>query len=381
MPDRLGELVQATLAGPVFGPGVAFGAIEPDHLERVLERGRAIQAGLSERVDRTLAQAFPQRTADERQYTIREVSPKATGFVPLLTNLELPPDFLGYETSTAESVFYMYVDDQEIDRGNEAMVLATEDAYGPDKPSIPSELAEQARHGGRLLTAMAETIRGFARPEDYGSVLGCFKLVLRGEARQHRLSTQYDVLTSETAKADFLACYAGSLAMITVEDAGFQSVTAALYALYRRLQPDLPSVRELHDHSAITRLIRLCNTAARVADERGDWKMDAGYDPSKGVFTLNPFNQYHPDYVQNFCRLADIRDPAIIDKLQEAFRLFHEDRIGHGAFITDTFFGHVRNEVLRAQERLPQYRAYLRLFPRVLEISHVNMLGDILLAG
>lgn len=378
---KVTELLELTYAGPIFGPGEAFAGTSKEHMRAATIRTGSVARVLAERLDATLRQARPADSAALRRLTIAEVTPKASCFVPALTNLELRAAGLGHQTDTAEAVSYMYIGDQQMDRGNKAMVLAAEHEYAADPGKVPRALQKDVASWRLFLGNMPAAIQRFTLPEDYQTVLACFELVLRDEAAHHRLSSTYEALTTDSERAAFLAEYAEQLALLTVEDAGFQSVTASLYSLYRRDDPTLPTVEEVHTHPEMTKLIQMCNTAARVADERGDWWMDAGHDPAIGVFTLNPFNQYHSGFMQAFCDQAYLDNTETIAQLQESLQHFHEDRDTNGAFITDTFFAHVRNHLLQLREKLPHYAIYLRLCMRVLEISHVNMMGDIRLAA
>jgi hypothetical protein len=115
--------------------------------------------------------------------------------------------------------------------------------------------------------------------------------------------------------------------------------------------------------------------------------MDAGHDPQYGIFSINPFNQHEPAIVDTLCELAGIVDENIKEAIHNNFKRFHENdsqRSKSGKFITDTFFKQMQQAVAACKEAHKGergYELYLTLCMRVGEISFVNMMGDIQLAG
>ena len=160
-----------------------------------------------------------------------------------------------------------------------------------------------------------------AKPEDTSLVQACFiDQVLVHEVETQQLSQDF---LASGKDPNFIAAHAARLAEIATISAGFPSISSSLYAIYRQHDPALPPLSEVYDNPVITNLLQACNVVVRLWDELGDWKMDSGYDPNKGIFVINPFNEYHPAVIQRFCELAAIHDPAQIAALQQAFAEFH----------------------------------------------------------
>jgi len=382
----VGQLLQQTYHGPVFGRGASFGDVTNERMRAIEQQVKQIAELLARDLYKSLQKAFPELADDALHARVMAILPKAACFCPALTAGELPGDSNSKLLSlTALAISDMYAADESTDRDDQAMLLAIE-RFSGDTPSVPAEQTGRVVARQSLLKHMQNTIEQFALSEDAPLVLECYsELVLHNEARLHRLSSAYRLLAGDDQQR-FLSKHAQLLARLMVADAGFQSVTASLYTLYRRQDPMLPALSVVHTDPEIIKLLQLCNAVARVADERGDWWMDAGNNPAKGVFSINPFNQYHPEFVRTLCELADIRDAATIREIQSAFKQFHTDdeqsRQQNGKLVTDIFFAHARTTIQNLPVDFRQkYKRYIILCMRVLEISHVNMMGDLALAA
>jgi len=368
------QLIHQTHQGAVFGEGRAFGMLKADATQGLARDAQAIARSLAKRLTLCLERALPGVSQAEIHSTVQEVVPKTAVFVPALTAGELAGERNQERlTLAAVAVGCMYVADQLTDRGDEAMLKAIE--------AWPGHAALNPRRA--VLEEMQHAIQELARPEDVAAVLECFdQKVLANEARLHRLSSAFK-MGSLIEREAFLDTHAERLAELMTEDAGFQSVTSSLYSIYRQNDPTLPPVVEIHANPFMQELLQVCNAAARIADEYGDWWMDAGNDVKYGVFSINPFNQYHPAMVGRFCQLAGI-ETARVAEIQVAFRDFHTneaERKTNGAFITEVFFDQMRRQVhAYYQATHPPYDKYIELCMRVGEISYVNMMGDIQLA-
>ncbi len=376
--ELISKLIEQTHVGLVFGPDRAFGAIDSDRVQAIARQAQVIAISMSERLGRCLTQALPEMQPADIQQMLGEVAPKTAVFVPALTAGELTGEVSQQKLAlSAVAVGCMYLADQLTDRGDRAMLEAIE-AFCSGKPVVPGNprLA--------ILQEMQTAIYELALEQDAPVVLECFdQKVLANEARLHRLSSEFASLTIHGQDA-FLDQHAAHIAELMVEDAGFQSVTSSLYAIYRQNDSSLPPLAEIHADPYISHLLQVCNAAARVADEYGDWWMDAGSDPKYGVFSINPFNQYHPLMVGKLCELAAINDETEVRLVQREFVRFHiseVQRVTSGTYVTERFFNQMRRAVdghYAGSER--RYDKYVELCMRVGEISYVNMMGDIQLA-
>jgi hypothetical protein len=380
--SMLHGLLEMTQRGPVFGPRAAFGEIDDTRKVIIhLEAGR-VQADISGPVYDAIFAAAPDKTDEQVEEELAEILPKTVAFVPALTAGELDTRRGMADISlAAQAVAAMYWTDQMMDRGDEAMLLAVEDSDG-QRPSIPRSLSSLVESRKTMLGFMHQSIEKLSGP-DAPDVSVCFSdLVLGNEAKSFRLSQGYFSL-GEQGRQAFLDKRARLIAELMVKDAGFQSVSSSLHTAYRKTDPSLPSIAEIHGDQQMQRNIQTWNAVARVADECGDWWMDMGNSPEFGVPSINPFNQYHPELVRTLCRLAGIAHPAVIHEIDRQFQHFHdsdEDRETAGAFVTGMFFNQMRNSITgMSQDFRKKYDKYIELSMRVGEISFVNMLGDIAL--
>lgn len=378
------NLRQETLNGPVFGHEVAFGRLTEEQTNIVDRQIATIATTLAEALRECLTTALPDRTTDTIEAYIKAIVPKTAAFVPTLTVGELHST-QGTQalTSASLAIAAMYATDQLIDTGDQPMLLAVEQAFGAGA-SVPSEHQATVQHRRTILDFMKHAIYNIS-VEDGPAIFECFdQKVLVTEAWLQRMSNSFRLLgPSEQSK--FLETHSRALAKAMTRNAGVQSVSGSLHASYRQSQPDLPPLAEVHAHPAIRTMLRVCNTVARVADEYSDWWMDAGNDPRYGEFSINPFNHYNLSLIDQLCENANISDPQLMDRIQNAFRSFHrsdKSRQIYGTFIIDTFFAQMRAIIPETLQRTPEsYRTYITLVMRVGEISHVNMRGDIALSA
>jgi hypothetical protein len=131
-------------------------------------------------------------------------------------------------------------------------------------------------------------------------------------------------------------------------------------------------------------VLQVCNSVVRVADELGDWEIDAGHDPAWGSFAVNLFNQSHPALLRAFLGEARVRNEEQVEQLLRAFTCFRaggDGREEHGEFVLSVLFDQARSRVRRLVREMPDlHPVYLKLCKRVLEIGYVNRVGDIVLA-
>lgn len=366
-------------AGPVFGAGVAFEDTSPERLGIVRDQMQEVADLFQVACGPVLAAALPDKDTAYATSILAEVTPKSIAFAPALTHGELP-DTSGI-AGAAKGVFGMYVTDQLIDRSDLATHMAVEFFTG-DWLGIRSEMAASVAARLHILRFMRESVMDIY-PADGNAVLDCFsEKVLRTEAQLQRLSQEY-LRTDASERKVFLSRHGSRLAIGMSSDAGVQSVTASLYAAYRREDPYLPAVAEIHADPDIVKQLEVYNTTARVADEYGDWWMDAGGDTDKGTFSINPFNQYDETLVATLCTLAGFDGDT--EGVHRGFKEFHKMggslRQELGELVTGQFFDRLR----QADRALPpetrrRYDVYCKLLRRVGEISFVNMQGDIALS-
>jgi hypothetical protein len=377
---QLERFLKATWASPVFGDTFPSGHT-PQRLAWAEQQLGAIAQTITQPLVTRLLSGIPEVGDKAMQHiVVSEILPKTLAFCPALTvgDLEDVPRL----SAVTMAVALMYWGDQTMDRGDEATAEAIM-LLGNDSPVALKKASAAAQARFSALSHIQEEIDQLARPEDAPFVVDCFyEQVLHNEVRMHELSLEY--LASGKSSA-FLAEYALELAEISTISAGFPSISSALYAIYRQHDPSLVLLAKIYGDPAMTNLLQVCNVVVRLWDELGDWEMDSGYDPSKGEFVINPFNQYDPAFVGRFCELAFITDTTQVASLQKAFAGFHDSKISrqeHGAYVLATLRDHIRHYMAATVTDLPadarkDYAQYLTLCKRVMEIGWVNQIGDI----
>lgn len=372
------NLLVEAFGSPVFGDSFDY----PDSADMATVAGRVEEilgstaAGLAEHV----ALGMPELDGDEVSSIVWQIVPKSVCFCPALAAADL--DDTRRLSASAIAIGLMYWADQTMDRGDDAMLIAIE-LFSGCGIEVPDELAARVQARLLALRRIEQEIRVLAQPEDVRFVLACFReQVLLNEARLRRISLAYQNADDQRG---FLVRHAREIAHRMVVDAGFPSVSSTLYAIYRNHFPQLSPLADIYAEPELVDLLQVCNSVVRVADELGDWEIDAGYDPAWGSFTVNLFNQSHPALLRAFLEQARVRNDEQVEQLLRAFARFREsddEREEHGEFVLSVFFDQARRLVGRLARDMPDLHPdYLRLCKRVLEIGYVNRVGDIVLAA
>jgi hypothetical protein len=382
----LGVLLEQTQRGHVFGEGEAFGDLDASRKQIMNWDVHIMHDAVTDILYRQLSEAAPDKSEDHRRREVGQVATKTTVFVPGLTAGEIGTASGRQKLVwTAVGTGGMYLMDQDVDRGDKYARRAVE-VEGSGRKFHPYLLHPRVRSRRKLFGFIREAI-GNISEEDAPDVNYCFRdLVLCNEVDVFNHSKRYERLNAVSREA-YLDEHGREIAELMVSDAGYQSVTSILHAVYRAEEPGrgLPLIRDIHGDRQMQRNIQVWNAVARVADERGDWKMDSGAVPEMGVFSINPFNDYHPALVDKLCDLAEIDDAALSGRIHDWFKHFHtsndgRDAVGH--YITEAFFDQMRYTIRDMDPDFrKKYDRYVTLAMRVGEIAWVNMMGDIAMSG
>lgn len=388
---RVESLLNDTRAEAIgLGFESAFPVLDTAGHEAISDQTHEIARELGRQLYGVLRTAFSAEEASDRRIMekARAIVPKASVFCPALTAHELPTDEdTKYLTSAALAISLMYAADETMDQGDAAMPLAIFQRYDDAETTIPTELTETVARRTKILEAMEATVQSFTAPEDVDRVTKDYThLVLLNEARLQVLSNEFLALP-EMQKPDFLDRHVVAIGKMAVADAGVQSVVDSLYQGYRRHDPNLPSLDEIYGNGDVQDWMQEANAAARLGDEKGDQPVDAGLHPELGAFSINPFNQHHPLFVETLCRQAHMNQQQITEVTQ-AFETFHKStdnavRDQQAEHVTDVFFKHIHDRSFELRSNLPpKYHKFIDLGMRTLVISVVNMKwGEAKLAG
>lgn len=367
--QKVTHLLTETYKSPVFGD--SFGPSDTARIQAATAQILQVAAAVTPALQQHILATFPGCTEAQAAAIAAEIVPKAVAFSSGLTAAELPNQ-TGRLGDIALAISLMYLIDQTVDRGDEPATQAVEQyASHPDPGTLGIH---------RLMDAIRGAIDNVALVEDAGRVAECFiDEVLLREVRLQRLSQQYYQL-SPAAQQNFLERHAPEIAEIMTIDAGFPSVSSTLYALYRQERSELPPLASIYNDPLLSTLLQMCNVVVRIADEVGDWEVDAGAYPEKGIFCINVCNQPHPALLQEFYRYAHI-DPHIAATLSGLFTAFSTapstQKEQYGEQIIDILLNHARQYIAALPAGLvAEHGLYVTLCKRVLEIGYVNRMGD-----
>jgi hypothetical protein len=331
-----------------------------------------------EQLHPVLKVGLPEATEIELDEITRQVAPKTTAFCSAIPAGEV--DDIPRLSAAAVAIATSYWADQSMDRGDDAMITAVYLLNHPERiPNLTKTLASLIHARLGALRHIELNARRLARPEDVHHVVRCIAHdVLFNQAQMRELSRRYVI---EGGGLLFWATHARQVADLLVADAGLPSALTPIYAIYRQLRPELPTLDEVYSHPQINNALRVLNAGVRVFDDYGDRQIDEGRFADWGALNINVFNQTNPKLLRAFFREAKILDTVQQESLLAAFQAKTPEA---DQLITETFLRHVRDHIayLKVEWDLaPRYSVFLRLAQRVMEAGYVNYLGDIALAG
>lgn len=227
----------------------------------------------------------------------------------------------------------------------------------------------------RYIKRLASQITHF--PDDLPYVLQAIERDVLGNQAEMRLLS-HKFLTSPAEH--FWNAHAKDVAQTMIDCSGLMSAVSIIYAIYRRRQPDLPSLDEIYSHPELMRLVRTTfNSTVRVFDDAGDWEIDTGKHPEWGQFNLNIFNQVHPILLRAFLDYSDISENH--SSHAAALTSFALPPAESRVAVSQLFLDITRQKVAALPASLwERYTLFLTLCKRTLEAGFVNALGDMFLS-
>ncbi len=367
--EHLDRLLEATWDNPVFDDTFQD---DSERLGRVKRQMAAIALRLTPEFAGLVREGM-EASDDDIQALLAEILPKTLAFCPALTEANL--DDVPNLSELALCVSLMYLGNQSIGRGDHASEQACALLGMPITDTL--DAATILRLG--LYSQIEAGVDYFALEEDRPFVLPRFyEDVLRNDVWLQGLSRGY---TKTDMRYMFLEQHAAELAERTTINAGFPSITASLYAIYRQHDDTLPPLAQVDADPVVTKLLQVCNVVARLWDNIGDWEKDNGSN-GRDEFVINPFSQYHPDFVRRFAELAhmDQEQTAALDCLTEHFSRTRD--VASEDMIMELLRQHIRTYVdSLPAETHEQFGLYIDLCKRVMEISWVNRIGDVALTA
>lgn len=359
---RLYDLLSTLWSSPVFETG--FVRPLTGETSRVID---AIYHTCRASLDHAVQLAWPELDAAARQALLDQLVPKSVAFCSALVAGEV--DDVPRLSATAVAIALVYLADQTMDRGDEAMTQAIEhiaglgrqqELYAPPPPKVTRYIA--------LLGVIVEQVVAMARPEDRYELLSCLITdTLVREARVARLNTQY--LREDGDR--FWQQHAAEVAELVVLNGGFVAVAGMVYSVYRWRDPELPPLAEvLPGPPPIAAALLAGSAACRIYDDVGDRTIDAG-TTRWGTFALNPCNQRDPRFLQALLDAAGVREAGARRALLAAFANEAYDEV------LDQVTAFVRRQYAAIPPRLAErYGCFLAISRRVVDAGRVNTIGD-----
>jgi hypothetical protein len=322
-----------------------------------------------------LKQGLPSENSDAINTLIEQIAPKSIAFCASISAGEIQN--MEHLSNAAAAISISYWADQSMDRSDEWMLAAVQ--YLNHK-SIGKDIAASKEFRRRLdalrhIRRLSSQITNF--PDDLPYTLQAIERdVLGNQAEMCLLSRKF----LESPAEHFWDAHAKEVAQTMIDCSGLMSAVAIIYAIYRRRQPDLPSLDEIYSHPELMRLVRgTLNSAVRVFDDAGDWETDTGKHAEWGGFNLNIFNQPHPKLLRAFLDYSEISENHPLRST--ALAAFALPTSQSCVAVSQIFLDIVRQQMNALPASLwGHYTLFLTLCKRTLEAGFVNALGDVFLS-
>jgi len=368
---KLVYLLRMLWKSPVFGDSFPMGGDE----HSAMAQFDSMYPYFVKTVLPILKQGLPYEDSSRLTSIVEQIAPKSIAFCAAISAGEIQN--MEHLSNAAAAISISYWADQSIDRGDTLMLAAVQ--YLNHK-SIGSDISTSKEFKRRLealrhIKRLASQVTNF--PDDLPYVLQAIEHDVLGNQAEVRLLS-HKFLESPTEH--FWDAHAKDIAQTMIDCSGLMSAVGIIYAIYRRRQPDLPSLDEIYSHPELMRLVReTFNSAVRVFDDAGDWATDTGKYAEWGQFNLNIFNQPHPKLLRAFLDYSGISEDHFLHAA--ALASFALPPAESRVAVSQLFLDITRQQVAALPASLwEHYTLFLTLCKRTLEAGFVNALGDVFLS-
>ena len=371
--QKLSYLLRLLWNNPIFGDSYPSSVYESETLRQIDD----IHACFSTKFQPILAVGMPHSSAKELNEVLDQVAPKSIAFCTAISAGEI--EDTQQLCAVAVAIAISYWADQGMDRGDEAMLAAVHHIGAEQRKNTRDTFPASG-----LVSASLAALRHIEHQvrqvndhdEDLPYMLRAIYLdVLANQARMRELSRRY--LTEGESNA-FWDKYAEEAAQKLIADSGLMSAVTVIYAIFRRQQPEIPSLAEIYHHPELMKLVQgPFNSAIRVFDDLGDRHIDAGQHSQWGVFNINIFNQPNPKFLDTFIKHSGFEDDILHENLMTAFT---DPNPANRMYVMQVYLDLLRKQVSGLPRPLwEKYGIFLSLCKRTLEAGLVNSIGDIIL--
>jgi hypothetical protein len=367
---KLTYLLRVLWKSPVFSDSFPKGGNE----NSAMEQFDSMYPYFVKTVAPILKQGLPSENSEGVSTLVEQIAPKSIAFCASISAGEIQN--MEHLSNAAAAISISYWADQSMDRGDEWMLAAVQylNHKSIGKDIAASKEFKRRSEALRHIKRLAGQITNF--PDDLPYALQAIERdVLGNQAEMCILSRKF----LESPVEHFWDAHARSVAQTMIDCSGLMSAVAIIYAIYRRREPDLPSLDEIYSQPELMRLVGTFNSAVRIFDDAGDCETDTGKDAEWGGFNLNVFNQPHPKLLRAFLDYSEIlEDHPLRAAALAAFALpLSESRVA----VSQLFLEITRQQVAALPASLwEHYILFLTLCKRTVEAGFINALGDVFLS-
>jgi hypothetical protein len=371
---KLAHLLRLIWSSPIFGD--AFPDEVSIHFKAALSQMEVVYRHGVETLEPCLLQGMPHVNPAKVRKLVQKIVSTTAAFCTAIVADEIS------DTERLKAVALIvcefYWADMSVDSGDQAM----QEAIGLLKNRVEGKLSLSLPPSGPMTQAR---LLGLARIEEEMKILSPIEdlpklreLVIQEtfytEVRKHEITQAYGNNVGPDFKVD--ASYATQAAEILIRSVAIIDIVAAVYALYRQSQPDLPNLEKVFNQPSIVELLYgPYNAAIRIIDDLSDIHHDNNHYPGWAGFSLNIFNQPHPELVGAFLQQAGLKEETTLASLLAAFTSSTE---ADHAYILEVFLDLIRNRLEALPEAIwKDYKVFLTIAKRTLEAAYVNFMGDL----
>lgn len=358
-------------SSPIFGD-----AFPPDSSRQalVLSQIKAVHPAFVNTLRTVLTQGLPLLSLAEIDKLVQQMASRVIPFCTAIAAGEITD----MERLRAAAIIIAIVHwaDRSMDAGDEVMLIAVPllksdmEVERFTTPGISSNLIQARLMALRWIEREVERL---SQPEDKATLLACgIEETMQNDYKNRVMSRGYGLRKAE----DFWVAHTADLVETLLATAAILHATAAIYAAYRWMQPELPSLPEVFKEQAVMNVLRgPGNAAIRIFDDLSDRLKDNHNDPGGEEFNLNIFNQPEPGFLRAFLDRAGLSDERVIKSVVEAFQASTEDS---RVYIRQVFMDLIRNRLAALPTSIwDRYGAFLGLAKRVMESAYVDCYGGL----
>ncbi len=352
----------------IFENRIFFGqTFPPDSLQRMTDLVPLVKDFTLSEIVKVLKLSLPDKTPEEGNNFIEQVLPKSIAFGSLLGIEQSKHPELLAKVGTLHALIQIV--DHLMDKKDQLMINAVKE-YLDDNPA--KNINNPRLH---LLVAINDTLKSISTENDgsyeilYTEV---FNSTFGGGMRISELSEHLFLLEKEQLE-NYIDTKSIEIAGILVSNTAIIAATSIIYSVYKKICPELPSLKEVLSNKYILDFLYMVSVAGRIWDDLGDRDIDMGNDIEWNSEYINLFNINSYKIIWNMIFWA----LEGIDNEKEIHTMVHRIHSNmDNEMELDKILMNLVNQFEPSVNHLPEFSTAIMLIKRITEMAYYNKMGD-----